>query len=362
VTRVAVDATALVAGSTGVARYAAELLRGLARHDDLDIAPFAIGRGPTPPHDVRRLRVPLRVVQPLWRWTGLPRAEHLVGGCDVVHSLDIVPVPTRRPLVVTVHDVLPLTIPHRYQDRQRRMIEAQVAALARAHLVVTTCEATKSDLVAHAAVRPERILVAPLGHRPPSTVAPPAPVPGPYVLGVGSVTPRKGFQVLARAVARLGDDAPPVVIAGPDGWQADEVRAEVHRLGVADRITFLGRVDDDVLEGLYRHALVLCHPSEAEGFGIPVLEAMACDVPVVTTDVPAIREVAGDAALVVPVGDVDALAAGLARAWSDEAWRAETIRRGRDRCERYSWDACVDGLVGLYRSARAGSGRLPDRT
>lgn len=349
-TRVAVDATALVAGSTGVARYAAELLRGLARHDDLDIAPFAIGRGPTPPHDVRRLRVPLRVVQPLWRWTGLPRAEHLVGGCDVVHSLDIVPVPTRRPLVVTVHDVLPLTIPHRYQDRQRRMIEAQVAALARAHLVVTTCEATKSDLVAHAAVRPERILVAPLGHRPPSTVAPPAPVPGPYVLGVGSVTPRKGFQVLARAVARLGDDAPPVVIAGPDGWQADEVRAEVHRLGVADRITFLGRVDDDVLEGLYRHALVLCHPSEAEGFGIPVLEAMGYGTPMVAGDIPPVREVAGDAAVLVPPGDADALADALRALLADDADRARRGALGRARAAGMTWQRTADLIADGYRS------------
>lgn len=349
-TRVAIDATALVAGSTGVARYAAELLRGLARHDDLDIAPFAIGRGPTPPHDVRRLRVPLRVVQPLWRWTGLPRAEHLVGGCDVVHSLDIVPVPTRRPLVVTVHDVLPLTIPHRYQDRQRRMIEAQVAALARAHLVVTTCEATKSDLVAHAAVRPERILVAPLGHRPPSTVAPPAPVPGPYVLGVGSVTPRKGFQVLARAVARLGDDAPPVVIAGPDGWQADEVRAEVHRLGVADRITFLGRVDDDVLEGLYRHALVLCHPSEAEGFGIPVLEAMGYGTPMVAGDIPPVREVAGDAAVLVPPGDADALADALRALLADDADRARRGALGRARAAGMTWQRTADLIADGYRS------------
>lgn len=348
--RVAVDATALVAGSTGVAQYATELLRGLARHDDLDIAPFAIGRGPTPPQDVRRLRVPLRIVQPLWRRTGLPRAEHLVGGCDVVHSLDIVPVPTRRPLVVTVHDVLPLTIPHRYQDRQRRMIEAQAAALPGAALVVTDCEATKEELLAHTAVRDERILVAPLGHRPPSAVAPPTPVSGPYVLGVGSITPRKGFQVLARAVARLGDDAPPVVIAGPDGWQADEVRAEVHRLGVADRITFLGRVDDDVLEGLYRHALVFCHPSEAEGFGIPVLEAMGYGTPMVAGDIPPVREVAGDAAVLVPPDDADALADALRALLADDADRVRRAALGRARAAGMTWQRTADLIADGYRS------------
>jgi glycosyltransferase involved in cell wall biosynthesis len=350
VTRVAIDATALVAGSTGVARYATELLRGLARHQDLDIAPFAVGRGPTPPEDVRRLRLPLRVVQPLWQRTGLPRAEHLVGGCDVVHSLDIVPVPTRRPLVVTVHDVLPLTIPHRYQDRQRRMIEAQAAALPGADLVVTDCEATKAELLAHTAVRPERILVAPLGHRAPSAVVPASPVPGPYLLGVGSVTPRKGFQVLAAAVARLGDDAPPVVIAGPDGWQADEVRAEVHRLGVADRVTFLGRVDDDELEGLYRHALAFCHPSEAEGFGIPVLEAMGYGTPIVAGDIPPVREVAGAAAVLVPPGDADALAEALRTLIADDADRTRRAALGRERAAGMTWQRTADLIADGYRS------------
>lgn len=349
-TRVAIDATALVAGSTGVARYASELLRGLAGHDDLDIAPFAVGRGPTPAEDVRRLHLPLRVVQPIWQRTGLPRAEHLVGGCNVVHSLDIVPVPTRRPLVVTVHDILPLTIPHRYQDRQRRMIEAQAAALPGADLVVTDCEATKAELLAHTDVRLDRILVAPLGHRPPSAVAPPTPVAGAYLLAVGSITPRKGFQVLAAAVARLGDDAPPVVVAGPDGWQADEVRAEVHRLGVADRITFLGRVDDDVLEGLYRHAVAFCHPSEAEGFGIPVLEAMGYGTPIVAGDIPPVREVAGDAAVLVPPDDVDAFASAIRALVADVADRERRAALGRTRAAGMTWQRTADLIADGYRS------------
>lgn len=349
-TRVAIDATALVAGSTGVARYAAELLRGLERHGDLDVAPFAIGRGPTPPQDVRRVRVPLRAVQPLWRRTGLPRAEHLVGGCDVFHSLDIVPAPTRRRLVVTVHDVLPLTIPHRYEDRQRRMIEAQAAALPGADLVVTDCDATKREIVERTAVRAERILVAPLGHRTPSAIAPPPPRPRPYLLGVGSITPRKGFQVLADAVARLGADAPPVVIAGPDGWRADEVRGEVRRLGVADRVTFLGRVDDDALEALYRHAIALCHPSEAEGFGIPVLEAMGYGTPIVAGDIPPVREVAGDAAVLVPPGDGEALAEAIRTLVGDDADRARRAALGRARAATMTWQRTADLVADGYRS------------
>lgn len=349
-TRVAIDATALVAGSTGVARYAAELLRGLAAHDDIDVVPFAVGRGPDPELPVRRLRVPLRAVQPLWRRTGLPRAEHLVAGCDVVHSLDIVPPPTQRPLVVTVHDVLPLTIPDRYDRRQRGMIETQAAALPSAALVVTTCEATKDEIVAHTAVPADRILVASLGRRHPSPVSPPSPVAGPYVLAVGAVTPRKGFDVLAEAVARLGPEAPLVVVAGPDGWRADEVRRRVLELGVADRVTFLGRVADDVLEGLYRHALVLCHPSEAEGFGIPVLEAMGYGTAVLAADIPPVREVAGDAALLVPPGDPDALADALSRLVGDDVDRARRGAAGAARASGRTWQHMADLVADGYRS------------
>jgi alpha-1,3-rhamnosyl/mannosyltransferase len=179
-----------------------------------------------------------------------------------------------------------------------------------------------------------------------------------YLLAVGTVEPRKDLPSLVTAVDRIASRHPDLVLvhAGGDGWQVERLDEAVAAMAHPDRFRRLGHVAHDQLGHLYAGAHVFAYPSVYEGFGIPVLEAMSAGVPVVATEVPAVREVAGDAALVVPVGDVDALAGAIERAWTDEAWRAEATARGRARCARYSWDTCVDGIVDVYRRAAGGSG------
>jgi glycosyltransferase involved in cell wall biosynthesis len=269
--RVAYDATPLVAGDTGVARYTRSLADALEQRGDVELERFAIGRAVAGGDGSgRRIRIPLRAVHASWELLRRPTIERLLrtDGIDVVHSLDMVPPPSRHPVVVTVHDFLPLDRPHSYAPRNIRIAAAQARAIRHAAMVVTTCEATAADVVAHTAIDRDRIVVAPPAPRPPSPAPPPSPVPPPFLLAVGAVTPRKGVGVLAEALARV-PDAPPLVVAGPDGWHADDVRRQVAAAGMDDRVRWLGRVDDRQLEGLYRHATLLCHVSEAEGFGIP---------------------------------------------------------------------------------------------
>lgn len=345
--RVALDLTPARSGETGVARYAVELERHLrAEHPDVELATFAVGRGPGVHAVDRHVRMPLRFVHRTWAVAGLPRAERLVGPVDVVHATDMEPAPSRARVVVTVHDILPLRRPELYLPRTVRVASRQARVVRqRADLVLATCHATAAEIADVLGIAPDRVVVTGLGHRPPPPVPPPPLVDPPYVLYVGALTPRKGLGTLADAIARLGPASPTLVAAGPVGHHADPVIASL-----PPGTLRLGRVADDDLDRLYAHATVLCHPSEAEGFGMPVLEALAFGRPVVAADIPSVREVAGDAATLVPAGDAGALADALAAVLADPAAASRAAVAGPARAARFTWSACAAATAAAYRA------------
>ena len=346
--KVALDLTPAVISTGGVARYALALHDRLVERDDVEVVAFSIGRGRAVPG--RRLAVPLRVAHAAWRTLHVPGARLLAGRADVLHSIDLVPPPSRLPLVVTVHDVLPITHPELYPPAARAATAARLEVARRAAIVVTTSASTGDEIASVGGLDRAGIVVAQPGWERVAALAPATvPVDGPFVLCVGAVTPRKGYDVLAEALARLGDDAPVVVVAGPDWWRADEVRAAT-AAAPAGKLRFLGEVTDDVLAELYRQASAFCSASLAEGYGMPVVEALGHGVPVVATDLPVVRELAGDAALLVAPGDADALADGLRRV-GDAGVAATLAAAGPTRVASLTWAAMADRVVGAYRSA-----------
>jgi glycosyltransferase involved in cell wall biosynthesis len=336
-------------------RYTEELWRNLAARDDVEVTAFALGRGRRPDLSLalRRIRVPLRIVHPLWRRLRWPRAELFAGQVDVVHSVALLPAPTRRPSVQTVHDLLPITHAHLYPPGAERLCRDEVEAAASADVVVTTCEATAKEITRVVGIPSERIAVAPPGTFLARVGVGPAPANGPYLLAVAHVTPRKGLDVLARAAALLGKRCPPILVAGPDWWGADEVRAQIARLDGAGRVRLLGRVDDSRLAALYRNATIVCHTSRAEGFGITCLEAMSAGSPLVATDLPSVREVTAGSALLVPVDDADAVAAAIDTLLGDESRRRALAEAGRDRAKAFSWPRMASEVVRAYSRALA---------
>lgn len=351
--RVALDVTPELIAATGVARYSRELRRALEAQPDCQVAAFGIGRRSEPvPPGVRHVPIPLRVIHTSWDAFGLPRAEQITGSVDLVHSLDLVPPPTRLPLVVTVHDLVTSEHPSLHDPRAQRMQREQRSALARAATILTVSRAVAETLIS-LGIGEDKIHVTPNGlTRLPEPAA--SPLGGePFILAVGTLEPRKGHKVLINALAASGVAGVGLVFAGPTAGRADELERLAQQLGIGERLRILGRVDDAVLAGLYRDAKLLCMPSLGEGFGLPVLEAMAAGLPVVASDLPAIREVAGDAAVLVAPGDAEALASAISDVIGEQQLSATLRQNGRKRASAFTWDATAEATVRAYHAALA---------
>jgi glycosyltransferase involved in cell wall biosynthesis len=335
-------------GGTAVA--AIEIARRLAPRPDVTLIGVA-GRHPSappadwrPPIPVAQLPLPRPLLYEAWLRLRRPRVERVTGPVDVAHATGLVPCATRAPLVVTVHDVAWVHEPGRYTRQGVRVMRRSLEVIRdTAAVVITSSEASRRDLLA-AGIDAARLRIVPLGvdHRPADAAAVAEvrrryALPERFVLFVGTHEPRKNLRRLAAAVPRAACRLP-LVIAGPAGWgDATE--------GIDDAARFLGFVPGGDLPALYAAATVFAYPSEAEGFGLPVLEAMAQGTPVVTSKGTSTEEVAGGAAVLVDPFDVDAIAAGL-----DEAVaRADELAgAGRRRAATMTWDAAAARTMEVY--------------
>jgi alpha-1,3-rhamnosyl/mannosyltransferase len=226
--------------------------------------------------------------------------------------------------------------------------------------VVAISHAAGEELVADLGVPREKIDVTLLGIRPEHRAA---PVPEaelrarlsldarPVVLCVAAKRRHKNLDSLVRAVAALGDDGPQLVLPGAPTEYEDELRELASDLGIAGRVRFPGWLEDDELEGLYGLAACFALPSFVEGFGLPVLEAMSRDVPVVSSNAGSLPEVVGDAALLFDPNSVDELAGALRRVLTDGELAAGLRARGRERCARFTWENTARQTLASYRRA-----------
>ncbi|MGH7787018.1 MAG: glycosyltransferase family 4 protein, partial [Candidatus Binatia bacterium] len=175
-----------------------------------------------------------------------------------------------------------------------------------------------------------------------------------YIMHLGTREPRKNLPRLVRAYARLGAAAPPLVLAGATGWGVDELPALLDGLGLRARVHLLGSVSTADLPALYSGAALFAYPSLYEGFGLPVLEAMACGTPVVSANVASLPEVAGDAALLVDPHDETALADAIGRVLREPALHADLRARGLARARTFTWQRCAAQTMAVYEEARRG--------
>jgi glycosyltransferase involved in cell wall biosynthesis len=347
----------------GIATATVELVRALVARTDVEVIGVAarhVEPPPpdlTPPVEVGQFALTRRALYASWQWLRRPVVERAAGPVDVVHDAGYVVPPSRAPLVATVHDLAFLEYPRHYGWRTLAVLRRGMALARREARLVMCPSRTTIEACRAAGFDPARLRLVPWG------VAA-APVDGaavdalrarygldrPYVLFVGTVEPRKNLPRVLEAFRGLGRDDVLLVLAGPRGWKEDVADAAVD-----GGVRWLGAVARGDLGGLYTGAAAFVYPSLLEGFGLPVLEAMAHGTPVVTSAGTATAEVAGDAALLVDPLDTDAIAEGVDRVLRDPELSERLRSRGRIRAGGFTWERSAELAVEVYAEAAAGS-------
>jgi glycosyltransferase involved in cell wall biosynthesis len=284
---------------------------------------------------------------------------------DLLHMpFGIMPYRTPCPTVVTIFDTTICTTPGNFSFWHRNYAGRFMPLAARnAARIITISAQSKLDIIRDFGVAPDNVVVTQL-----AASAHFAPLPGaagadlraryglgdqPIIVTVGTLEPRKNLVRLLQSFARLRAAFPTCMLvhAGPRGWHFADVLAEVEALGLQQAVSFLGRVPLDDLVRLYNASALFVYPSLYEGFGLPVLEAMASGCPVVTSNISSLPEVAGDAAIMVDPTSVDAIADAMAQVLGDAGLGADLRRRGLERAGMFSWERCAQETQAVYEQA-----------
>ncbi|MBC7226910.1 MAG: glycosyltransferase family 4 protein [Thermoflexales bacterium] len=368
------DLSPIVHQKAGLASYARELATQLLEIEaGLSWSAFHYDRHPPvslpPPLD----RLPRRVVPwGAYRWRLTAALSHFLGlsmdglfqGVDLFHATEhLLPRFSRIRTVFTLHDLIFLFHPETHKPLNRWFLTLMMPRFLRAaDAVIAVSECTKRDAVRAYGIPEEKITViyegVSLRFRPADpeavrVVRAKYGLPEHFILYVGTIEPRKNLTALLEAYAALQarntQYATRLVIVGKKGWLYEGFFRRLRELGLEEHVHFTGYVPDEDLPALYSAADLFVFPSLYEGFGLPVLEAMACGVPVVCSNTSSLPEVAGDAALLVDPADVRALAEAMERVLADEALRATLRTRGLERARQFTWEATARRTLEVYR-------------
>ena len=358
--RIGFDGRSLSSPAGGVRRYAGELLDALVRTRPGDtIIIFGAPAEVTKQRAVQSRAVPQTFPTNLgWSLIDLPRAAR-AENLDVFHApAYTAPLRGARPLVLTIHDVSyqrhPEWYPYR-RDPVRRWFYGQSAKAA--DVIITDSDFSRQEIAVAYDLDPTHIRVVPLGVGSPFVHAappPPAGITQPYVLHVGDLHVRRNLPTLVRALARLPavstNLTPPLlVLAGTDRGERGNIETEARRANV--QVHFAGTPGDDALASFYAHAAALVYPSRYEGFGLPLLEAMACGAPVVGARAASIPEVIGNAGMLVDPDDEEQMAISIGRLMTDRSLADACRRAGRSRAMEYTWERTARQTAAAYEAA-----------
>jgi len=377
--RIGIDVTSAVMQGGGIGRYTRELVQALLTLDQANAytlfsAPFsgqtAADIFPKASHVIYKT-APLSEswLYRLWYRARLPLpVQWFAGQLDLFHSPDFVlpPVQGGIPTLLTVHDLSFVHYPEVYPEVLVRYLNRVVPwSVRRATHILADSEATKRDLVAVWQIPEAKITVLYSGvgaafqrvTEPEKSAAVRQKYDlgaEPYLLSVGTVQPRKNYQMLIQAFAPLAaNHAYNLVIAGGKGWLYEEMMAEVERQGLNGRVRFIGFVDDADLPALYSGAALFVFPSLYEGFGIPLLEAMACGAPVLASDVSSLPEVGAGTAVLLPPHDPSQWTHHMARLLADPEQQASMRQAGYQQVQRFSWQKAAQQLLTIYQTLLA---------
>jgi glycosyltransferase involved in cell wall biosynthesis len=364
VMRLAVEVTTCTAARAGIGYYTEHLVDALlATRPPADELALLSNRMPAPELAARwsaHLRVGGLPVRAAWMQANVPRMLTEAGADVALFPNYVAALASPCPYITVVHDLSLLRMPELFTLRKRAVMRPMLRhSVAGAAAVATVSEASRRDVIALLGVDPERIALLPgaahpsCGRASPEEVAAVVAAHGlsrPYVLTVGTLEPRKNLSTLLDAFDQMrktrADDVDLVVVGGR-GWHDKQLLRELGDRAPAGRVHWLGYVAERELIALYAGARLFVYPSRLEGFGLPVLEAMACGAAVIASDVPALREVGGDAACFVPPGDARVLTTEMSRLLEDPQAIADARARGVRRAQAFSWTGTAERLWNL---------------
>lgn len=344
-----------VPGGTAVAAY--EMARVLTKHRVDLVGVAARHRGPLPeqwawvPVPIEQLPLPRPLLYEAWHRLRWPNVQMATGPVQVIHATTMAIPPKSAPLVVTVHDLAWMDNPAHFTSRGMRFFRRGFELVKRDADLVLCPSRTTLDACRGAGIEDARLRLVPFGVESASVndedvalVRSHYKLNSPYVMWTGTIEPRKNLKGLIDAYRSLQRDLD-LVLVGPEGWNED--LDELVR-GTRDGVRVLGFVPDDDLAALYAGADVFCYPSLLEGFGFPVLEAMAQGTPVVTSSGTSTEELARDAGVLVDPHDSASIAQGINSVLEDAAFAAKLSSAGLARSAEYSWDRTAKLLIEAY--------------
>lgn len=373
--RVALNAWSLLSPHTGIASYTRNLALALEGSGAVNPRYF-YGHGWS--DELRTTPMPGMSAVKSWVKKIVPRPYALMRfvqqqrfdagmrrqACDLYHEPGFLPFRFDGPTVITIHDLSPLRFPETHPaQRVREFSEQLPKAIDRAARIIVDAESVRQEIVATFGVPPERVHTIHLGvsaeYRPRS-LSEMAPVlerhqlvPGGYLLAVGTLEPRKNLLRTIDAYIGLPQklrSSTPLVIAGMRGWLAQDLESRIRQYEQRGEVRWLGYVPADELPLLYSGAAMLVYPSLYEGFGLPVLEAMASGIPVITSNRASLPEVAGDVGVMINPDDFDELRIHMQRLLEDRAEAGRLGRLGVERARLFTWQACADKTLAVYRA------------
>lgn len=378
--RIGIDVTSAITQGGGIGRYTRELVQALNKaNKQFEFAFFSA----KPPDELQvknqlpsgpkigyfPTKISERWLYRLWYRLRLPLSiQRFIGPIDLFHSPDFVlpPISGNIPSLLTVHDLSFVHFPEAFTPALNNYLQRVVPwSIERATHVMADSEATRRDLVDLWEVPPEKVTVLYSGV---SNRFKPITDDKrlralrrkyelgdePYLFSVGTVQPRKNYQMLIRAFKDIAHRIPQsLFIAGGRGWLYEEILAEVNQLGLTDRVRFLGFVDDEDLPGLYSNADLFLFPSLYEGFGLPLLEAMACGVAVISSNSSSLPEVLGEAGLALDPNDIEAWSRSMLTLLEDSSRKTTFVARGFMQVRGYTWERSAVQLLEKYQDLLA---------
>ena len=376
--RIGIDITPIAQPRTGVGNYCYHVLSNLLReHPDCEFLGLTTGFGRLEPEvarglsRIRRLPLPTRAMYALWDRWGRPRADRCLGNVDLYHATNFfMPPVAEAGRILTIYDLTFLVRPDLCSPKIVRRFAANVRRhAAEADAVLACSESTKADIVHYLGVEPGRVFVA-YGAVEPASGPEADPrearrmlrsyygIEGPFILYLGTLEPRKNLATLVRAFARASAGVDhKLVLAGGPGWGMEALHKAIDDSGVKDRIVLPGYVPEEHVPLLYAGADFFALVSHYEGFGLPLLEAMARGCPVIAADNSSLPEVVGTAGLLVNAAREEEISEAIVCLAGDTDLREDLRERGRRRATQFTWQEAATVTMAAYRSACAGEDR-----